>query len=75
MIISKGTVCYGSITGEYNFYYPDAETVVIALNETTTTEDVNTVASIFAEVKIVGLIMRIAILVLLYRFSVYKECW
>ncbi|UAB84678.1 aminomethyl-transferring glycine dehydrogenase [Zunongwangia sp. SCSIO 43204] len=35
---------------EYNFYYPDAETVVIALNETTTTEDVNTVASIFAEV-------------------------
>ena len=35
---------------EYNFYYPDEETVVIALNETTTTEDVNTVASIFAEV-------------------------
>ena len=35
---------------EYNFYYPDEETVVIALNETTTTEDINTVASIFAEV-------------------------
>ncbi|WP_417886012.1 aminomethyl-transferring glycine dehydrogenase [Zunongwangia sp.] len=35
---------------EYNFYYPDAETVVIALNETTTTEDVNTVVSIFAKV-------------------------
>ncbi|WBL21896.1 aminomethyl-transferring glycine dehydrogenase [Zunongwangia sp. HRR-M8] len=35
---------------EYNFYYPNAETVVISLNETTTTEDVNAVVSIFAEV-------------------------
>jgi len=35
---------------EINFYYPDAETVVIALNETTTLADLNTIASIFAEV-------------------------
>ncbi|WBL26155.1 aminomethyl-transferring glycine dehydrogenase [Zunongwangia sp. HGR-M22] len=35
---------------EYNFYYPNAETVVISLNETTTTEDVNAIVSIFAEV-------------------------
>jgi len=35
---------------EMNFYYPDAETVVIALNETTTLTDVNNIATIFAEV-------------------------
>ena len=35
---------------EINFYYPDAETVVIALNETTTLADVNAITSIFAEV-------------------------
>jgi len=33
-----------------NFYYPDAETVVIALNETSTISDINKIASIFSEV-------------------------
>ncbi|MCF4102235.1 aminomethyl-transferring glycine dehydrogenase [Gillisia sp. M10.2A] len=33
-----------------NFYYPDAETVVIALNETTTVADLNKIVSIFSEV-------------------------
>ncbi len=32
-----------------NFYYPDAETVVIALNETTTIKDLNKIVSVFAE--------------------------
>jgi glycine dehydrogenase len=32
-----------------NFYYPNAETVTISLNETTTLSDVNTIISIFAE--------------------------
>lgn len=34
---------------EVNFYYPDAETVVISVNETTTIEDINTIIHIFAE--------------------------
>ena len=29
MIISKGTVCYGSITGEYNFYYPNLQNELV----------------------------------------------
>ena len=29
MIISKGTVCYGSIAGMYNFYYPDLKNELI----------------------------------------------
>jgi glycine dehydrogenase len=33
-----------------NFYYPDAETVVIAINETTTVSDLNKIISIFSEV-------------------------
>lgn len=33
---------------EVNFYYPDAETVVISVNETTTIEDINTIIHIFA---------------------------
>ncbi|MCB0463242.1 MAG: aminomethyl-transferring glycine dehydrogenase [Flavobacteriaceae bacterium] len=33
-----------------NFYYPDADTVTISLNETTTLSDVNIIISIFAEV-------------------------
>lgn len=33
-----------------NFYYPDAETVTISLNETTSLRDVNYIISIFAEV-------------------------
>jgi glycine dehydrogenase len=33
-----------------NFYYPDAETVVIALNETTTLSDLNKITDIFSEV-------------------------
>ncbi|MEZ4795750.1 MAG: aminomethyl-transferring glycine dehydrogenase [Flavobacteriaceae bacterium] len=33
-----------------NFYYPDADTVTISLNETTTISDINTIVSIFAEV-------------------------
>ena len=32
-----------------NFYYPDADTVTISLNETTTLSDVNTIILIFAE--------------------------
>lgn len=34
---------------EVNFYYPDAETVSIALNETVSIADLNTIANIFAE--------------------------
>ncbi|MCK0108744.1 aminomethyl-transferring glycine dehydrogenase [Flavobacteriaceae bacterium S0825] len=37
-------------TKDVNFYYPDADTVTIALNETTTLKDVNAIISIFAEV-------------------------
>jgi len=33
-----------------NFYYPDADTVTISLNETTTLSDLNTIISIFAEI-------------------------
>ena len=33
-----------------NFYYPNADTITISLNETTTLKDVNTIISIFAEV-------------------------
>ncbi len=33
-----------------NFYYPDAETVVIALNETTNIPDLNRIVSVFSEV-------------------------
>ncbi|MFZ0489169.1 MAG: aminomethyl-transferring glycine dehydrogenase, partial [Salegentibacter sp.] len=35
---------------EINFYYPDAESVLISLNETTTLEDLNEIISVFAEV-------------------------
>ncbi len=35
---------------EVNFFYPDNNTVSIALNEATTVEDVNTILAIFAEV-------------------------
>lgn len=34
---------------EMNFYYPDDETISIALNETTNLDDLNTMVSIFAE--------------------------
>lgn len=34
---------------EINFYYPDAETALISLNETTTLEDLNAIISVFAE--------------------------
>lgn len=34
---------------EINFYYPDAETVSIALNETTTLRDLNRILSVFSE--------------------------
>jgi len=37
-------------TKDVNFYYPDADTVTIALNETTTLKDINAIISIFAEV-------------------------
>ncbi len=33
-----------------NFYYPDAETVTISINETTTLKDANEIVSIFADV-------------------------
>jgi len=29
MIISKGTVCYGSVAGAYNFYYPDLQNELV----------------------------------------------
>jgi len=29
MIISKGTTCYGSIAGEYNFYYPNLQNELV----------------------------------------------
>ena len=29
MIIPKGTVCYGSIAGQYNFYYPDLQNELV----------------------------------------------
>jgi len=35
---------------EFNFYYPDANTVSISVNETISVADVNTVVNIFAEV-------------------------
>lgn len=35
---------------EINFYYPDAETVCISLNETTTQEDINNILKVFATV-------------------------
>ena len=36
-------------TNDVNFYYPDAETVSISINETTSLQDINTIISIFAE--------------------------
>ncbi|MFC5044170.1 aminomethyl-transferring glycine dehydrogenase [Aquimarina hainanensis] len=36
---------------EVNFYYPDNETVSISLNEATTIDDINTILSIFAQLK------------------------
>jgi len=36
---------------EINFYYPDAETVSISVNETTSLEDLNAILSVFAEAK------------------------
>lgn len=36
-------------TKKVNFFYPDSETVTIALNETTTVKDLNDILSIFAE--------------------------
>lgn len=35
---------------EINFYYPDAETVCISLNETTTQDDINNILKVFATV-------------------------
>tara|TARA_R110000850_G_scaffold73760_1_gene161878 strand:- start:2837 stop:5686 length:2850 start_codon:yes stop_codon:yes gene_type:complete len=34
---------------EVNFYFPDSETVVISVNETTTIEDINQIIAIFAQ--------------------------
>lgn len=34
---------------EVNFYYPDAETVVLSVNETTSINDLNTIVAIFAK--------------------------
>lgn len=36
---------------EINFYYPNADTVCISLNETTTLDDLNAIVSVFAKVK------------------------
>jgi glycine cleavage system P protein (glycine dehydrogenase) len=35
---------------QMNFYYPDAETVSISVNETTTVKDLDTIVAIFAEI-------------------------
>jgi glycine dehydrogenase len=35
---------------EINFYYPDAETVCISLNETTTQEDINNILKVFSTI-------------------------
>src|SRR5699024_6573337 len=37
-------------TYEINFYYPDAETVAISINETTTVNDLNNIVAVFAQV-------------------------
>ncbi len=29
MKINKGTVCYGSVAGTYNFYYPDLQNELV----------------------------------------------
>ncbi|APG61127.1 aminomethyl-transferring glycine dehydrogenase [Christiangramia salexigens] len=34
---------------EINFYYPDAESVCISINETTTTDDLNNIVKVFSE--------------------------
>lgn len=34
---------------EINFFYPDAESACIAINETTTLDDLNAIISVFAE--------------------------
>src|SRR5690606_25401810 len=34
---------------EVNFYYPDSETVIISVNETTTIDDINQIIAIFAQ--------------------------
>ncbi|MBD0830734.1 aminomethyl-transferring glycine dehydrogenase [Aestuariibaculum sediminum] len=35
---------------EINFYYPDADTVTISTNETTSVDDINTILALFAQV-------------------------
>ncbi|MEP2935824.1 MAG: aminomethyl-transferring glycine dehydrogenase [Gilvibacter sp.] len=39
-----------AIANELNFYYPDAQTVCISLNETTNLDNLNTIAAVFAQV-------------------------
>ncbi len=36
---------------EINFFYPDSESACISINETTTTDDLNAIISVFAELK------------------------
>lgn len=38
-----------ALANEVNFFYPDAETVVLSLNETTSVEDLQKIVNIFAE--------------------------
>ena len=63
----------------YNFFYPDAETVVLSANETTNLDDVNQIAAIFAEVagkeieKITELSPQAMIPVKLERTSAFLE--
>jgi glycine dehydrogenase len=38
-----------ALTNQVNFFYPDAETVVLSLNETTSVEDLQKIIHIFAE--------------------------
>ena len=40
-----------AVEHEVNFYYPDANTVSISINEATTVKDINTIITIFAKAK------------------------
>ncbi len=64
---------------EYNFFYPDANSVSISINETTSLKDVNAVIGIFAEVngqsfeEVTELTQEVLIPVKLERTSTFLE--
>jgi len=47
--IDINKVWYIAENNEINFYYPDEDTVLIAINETTTLRDLNKIIAVFAE--------------------------